>query len=468
MIAEVTVPEARAITIPYTPRPLQQEFHDVFERVHPRASLLCCHRRFGKSVMTVNALIKAALTCNLPSPRFAFIAPFLKQAKDIAWDYVHQFAGVVPRAQFNESELRVDFPGDRRVRLYGADNPDSIQGIYLDGVVMDEYQLTSPRLFGQIVRPMLADRRGWVIFAGKPMGRNHFYDLFRAMQSSPARLVRLYRASETGVLSQDELEDMRIGPPPMTEDQYAQELECSWEAAIEGAYYAREMEAARASGRITSLTWEPTIPVDTWWDLGYSDATAIICGQRVGRELHILDYIEATGQGLAYYARELHRRPYLYGRHYLPHDAGRAQQALEGKTLADQAQALGIRPVSVLAPADVLAGINQARLTFPRCWFDAQKCDRLIEALAQYRAAAAPRMAHDIAHPTFKREPLHDWSSHAADAFRYMAVSLRDFHAPTSPPRPKARSRIDFSPFQLGRRIPERNPSRTDFAVPRP
>src|SRR5262245_29050472 len=217
--------------------------------------------------MTVNQLLRRAMENPVQSPRYAFIAPYLKQAKDIAWDYVHRYAGVIPGAVFNESELRVDLPGDRRIRLYGADNPDSIQGIYLDGCVMDEYQLTNPRLFGQIVRPMLADRQGWVIFAGKPLGHNHFYQLYEAMQGNPTRLTRLYRASETGILSEAELLDMRLGPPPMTDDEYAQELECSWEAAIRGAYYAKQIGEARKAGRITSVIYEPDLPVDTWWDL---------------------------------------------------------------------------------------------------------------------------------------------------------------------------------------------------------
>jgi len=451
-----TIDDETVITIPYAPRALQAEFHDAFAAQRPRASCLVCHRRFGKSVMTVNELIRGLMTSPHESPRFAFIAPYLKQAKDIAWDYVHRFTAPIPGVEYNESELRVDLPGDRRLRLYGADNPDSIQGIYLDGVVMDEYQLTSPRLFGQIVRPMLADRQGWVIFSGKPLGRNHFYDLYRAMESDPRRLTRLYRASETGILSNEELHDMRYGPPAMTTDEYAQELECSWEAAIQGAYYAREMEACRADGRIKPLTWEPPLPVDTYWDLGFSDATAIVFAQRVGREIHVLDYLEASGQGLAYYVRELNQRPYLYGHHYLPHDAGHAQQGLEGRTLADQAKALGLRPITVLGQTDVMAGINQARLIFPRCWFDSRKADRLVEVLAQYRCQ------WDDKKQSFRPEPLHDWASHGADAFRYMAVSLRDFSGPRST-APRAASRIDFDPRRMERVTP-RDPSKVDFS----
>lgn len=379
--------------------------------------------------MAVNHLLRECLTCALQAPRFAFIAPYLKQAKDIAWDYVKRFAGVIPGASFNESELRVDLPGDRRIRLYGADNPDSIQGIYLDGVVMDEYQLTTPRLFTQIIRPMLADRKGWVIFSGKPLGHNHFFDLYRKMQADDSRLVRLYRASETQILSAEELQDMRVGPPGMSEDEYQQELECSWEAAVQGAYYARQMEAIRQQGRIRTVPWQPAIPVNTYWDLGISDYTSIIFAQPAGREIHVIDYLQANGHELAYYAAEIQRKPYIYGEHVLPHDGG-ALELGTGKTIADQLRGLlrgaGVAGgldrirVRVLPPGDVTPGIEASRRLLSRCWFDEAKCRQLIDALSLYR------QGWDEKRQMFKDKPEHDDYSHGADAFRYMAVGMRD------------------------------------------
>lgn len=366
--------------------------------------------------MTVNELIRGAIECPRESPRYAFIAPYLKQAKDIAWDYAHKFAGAIPGVGFNEAELRVDLPGDRRLRLYGADNPDSIQGIYLDGVVMDEYQLTAPWIFRQIIRPMLADRKGWIIFAGKPRGRNHFFDLYRAMQAQSDRLVRLYRASETGYVDPDELADMKLD---MTPEEYAQEMECSFDSAVVGAYYARELTAARESRRIRPVAWEPAIPVETWWDVGYTDATAILFVQRVGRELHVIDYLEDAGKDLAFYAKALQGRPYLYGKHHLPHDAGHSLLASAGKSIAELLRALDVKPLSVHQKNDPLDGINQARLLFPRVWFDEVKCERLLACLAHYHAK------QDLKNQTERPDPEHDWSSHGADAFRYLAVGTR-------------------------------------------
>lgn len=390
--------------------------------------------------MAVNHLIREATSCERESPRFGFIAPFLKEAKDIAWDYLKRYASVIPGAVPHEGELRLDLPGDRRIRLYGADNADSIQGIYLDGVVMDEYQWTNPRVFKQLVRPMLADRKGWVLFLGKPLGHNHFYTLYQEMQQDESRyLTRLYRASETGILDEEELALMRHDMGP---ELYAQEVECSWEAAIQGAYYARELDTARAQRRIRVVPWEPTAgSVETFWDLGIGDYTAIIFCQRMGRELHLIDYYESNGQALSAYAKVLAERPYVYGRHHLPHDAGNRELG-SGRTIAEQLEALGVKPLRVHAKNAPLDGINQARLLFPRFWFDETKCRALLEALANYRAD------YDEKRQTFKDEPRHDWASHGADAFRLLACAMNLGEDPVKS-RTHSRPRVDFNPFTV-------------------
>jgi len=410
--------------------------------------------------MLVNHLIRECAMSTNESPRYAFIAPYLKQAKDIAWDYVHKYAAPIPMARFNESELRLDLPGDRRLRLYGADNPDSIQGIYLDGVVMDEYQLTTPRLFGQIVRPMLADRKGWVIFAGKPLGRNHFYTLHQKMANDSTRLVRMYRASETGILDAQELRDMRVGPPPMSDDEYAQELECSWEAAIQGAYYARQMEAVRADHRIRPVPWEPNLVVDTWWDLGVDDSTAIIFTQTCGREVHIVDYLEDNGKDLAFYVGQLQRRGYIYGAVHLPHDA-KGRELGSGKSIEDQLRDL-MRPLHLAEritvhprPKDlkgVNSGIESARRLFARCWFDEAKTGHLVECLTNYRRL------WDEKRGDFHVEPYHDWTSHGADAFRLLGEHHRIGTLPVGPFRATsaATNVFDYNRTRPGVRQPFR------------
>ena len=234
------------VTLPYSPREQFLPFH---ERTQRFASLVC-HRRAGKTVAAVNDLIRGAALCDKPNPRFAYIAPFYKQAKDIAWTYLRQ--GVAPLIEYgasiHESELRVDLPNRGRVRLYGADNPDSLRGIYLDGVVLDEPAQIDPTLWPEILRPALADRMGWGVFVGTPKGRNAFYEIWRSAQKSGDWYTLLLRASETGLLPEGELAAAREA---MTDAQYRQEFECSFHEPDVSQFITNE-EVDRALGRFES------------------------------------------------------------------------------------------------------------------------------------------------------------------------------------------------------------------------
>lgn len=373
------------------------------------------HRRAGKTVARVNDLIKAAILCDRPDPRFAYVAPYYAQAKDVAWGYVKQFTATIPGVQANESELRVDLPNGGRVRLYGADNYERMRGIYLDGVVLDEYGDMDPRAWSEVIRPALSDRKGWADFIGTPKGRNHFCELYETALKDPEWFTQMLRASATGIVDPAELQDARKS---MTEDQYEQEYECSFQAAVVGAYYGREMSAAEKDKRICSVPWEPKLKVHTAWDLGIGDSTAIWMAQLVGKEVHVIDYYESSGVGLDHYAKLLGTKPYVWGEHLLPHDA-EAKELGTGKSRKETLESLGIR--SRIIPAQsVEDGINAARLMLPRVWFDEAKCQRGIEALRQYRRDYDEKLKN------FKARPLHDWTSHAADAFRYLAMGLRD------------------------------------------
>ena len=390
--------------------------------------------------MAINHELREATSHQGGDGRFGYIAPSYKEAKRIAWDYWHRFAGVIPDAKFNEVDLRVDLPNGSKVFLLGAEDPDSLRGPYWDGMVFDEYAHVHPRAFPEIVRPALASRRGWAVFLGTPFGRNHFYKIYERAKQEPEMLTRCYRASTTNVIDPRELVAARSD---MSVEQYAQEFECSFEAALIGAYYARELEMARAQNRIRTVPWEPTAePVETFWDLGFFDETAIVFTQRMGREMHLIDYYESKGQALSAYAKVLQERPYTYGRHHLPHDGGAKTLASGGIPMSEQLGALGVKPIRVHPKNDPLDGINQARLLFPRLWFDETKCQDLLDALASYRAE------WDGKKETFKPEPLHDWASHGADAFRLMACAMR---LGEDAPRPKTYkpSRVDFSPFTV-------------------
>ena len=403
----------RVISTGYDARPQFAPFHARTERF----AVIVAHRRAGKTVSCGNDLIDGALRCPKPNPRFAYLAPYFKQAKDVAWQYIRDYTRPIPGVAYNEAELRVDLPNGGRVRLYGADNPDSLRGIYLDGVVLDEYADMDPRVWSEVLRPALADRMGWAVFIGTPKGHNAFYDIWQDAQTDPEWFSLLLKASETGIVPEPELAAARKA---MSEDQYAQEFECSFDAAIQGAYYGTLMRRAEDDGRICGVPHDPAVRVETWWDLGIGDATAIWFAQRVGREIHLIDYYEASGEGLAHYAKVLEDKGYLYSDHCLPHDV-QAKELGTGKTREETLKTLGIK-ATVIPIHRVEDGIEAARNLIPQCWLDAKKCARGIEALKQYRKE------FDEARKVFKTKPLHDWTSHPADAFRYGAMH-RPAHA---------------------------------------
>lgn len=403
---------AEVVTIPYKPRELQLAIHEQLDQ--KRFGAVVCHRRFGKTVLAVNHLIKAALTCEKERPRFAYIAPTYAQGKAIAWDYLKHYTNVVQGREVNESELRVSFPTGAQVRIFGADNPDSLRGLYFDGAVLDEYGLMKGQTWSQVVRPALADRNGWALFIGTPNGRNSFYEICSAAKTLPDWFFQEYRASQTGVIAAEELVASKS---QMTEDEYQQEWECSFEASVRGAVYAREISQARADGRIRPTPYDPMLPVNTAWDLGVGDATAIWFAQQHGSELRIIDYYEASGEGLHHYVNVLDRRGYKYGRHVGPHDI-EVRELGSGKSRREIAASLGLK-FDVAPQMKLEDGINAARMMFPRCYFDEKKCQAGIDALQNYRWDWNQRLDE------FKTSPVHDWASHGADAFRYLAIGLK-------------------------------------------
>jgi len=394
----------------YAPRPLQERLHGSLKRFN----VLVAHRRFGKTVFAINELIARAAECERETPRYAYIAPFFNQAKDVAWEYLKRYTAAIPRVAINESELRADLPGGARIRLYGADNPDRLRGLYLDGVVLDEYAQMHPRVWPEVIRPALADREGWAVFIGTPMGRNQFCELYEAARKNDDWLAARFPASATGVIPAVELAAARAA---MSEDQYAQEFECSFAAAALGSYYGKPLAQAEAEARIAAVPWAPRLPVVTAWDLGIGDSTAIWFCQQSGREARLIDYYEASGVGLDHYAKLLREKPYVYGDHILPHDA-EVRELGTGRSRVETLRSLGIEP-RVLPAARIEDGIDAVRNLLPRCWFDAGRCARGLEALRQYRRDYDDRLK------AFKARPLHDWTSNAADAFRYLAMGLR-------------------------------------------
>jgi hypothetical protein len=403
--------EVKRIVIPYKPREAFKPFH---ERTH-RWSCMVAHRRAGKTVACINDLIRRAFTDGKKDGRYAYIAPYHSQAKSIAWDYLLRYTADV-RTNANATELYVELPNKARIRLFGADNPDALRGMYLDGVILDEVADMRPRVWGEIIRPLLADREGWAVFIGTPKGHNFFYDIWRTANASSSWFATSVKASTSNLLSPGELADAARG---MSADQYEQEFECSFEAAILGAYYGREMREAES--RITDVPYDPSIPVSTAWDLGYHDDTAIWFYQVTPSEVHLIDYYAGSGLAIEDYAKVIKTRGYRYERHWLPHDARAKTLASGGRSIIEQLAAhLHISKLGIVPNLSVQDGIQAARMMFGRCWFDKTQCYEAVELLKQYQRE------WDEDRKVFREKPRHDHTSHCADAFRMLAVSWRE------------------------------------------
>lgn len=396
------------IVIPYTPRPLQRQVHDSLERF----AVIVCHRRWGKTVFAINELIRTALTNPNKNPRTAYLCPFYRQAKTVAWDYVKEFSRVIPGVKFNEAELRADYPNGGRIQLFGSDNADALRGMYLDHVCLDEFAQMSPRAWSEVIRPALSDRKGKAIFIGTPMGRGAFYDMYERASELEGWGNHLYRASETGILEEAELE---AAAREMTDEEYAQEYECSWSAAIRGAYYSKYMDQAERDGRITSVPHDPAMQVVTSWDLGIADATVVWFWQIAGAEIRAINCKAYKNTGLPDIFKDIEKLPYKYGQHIAPHDIA-VKELGTGLSRLDMAKSLGVN-FDVAPKMSIADGINAVRGILPRVVFDRVKCKDGLEALRQYRTQ------WDDKRQVFQANPLHDWCSDFCDSVRYFAVT---------------------------------------------
>lgn len=398
---------------PYGPRHEFLPFHARKERW----AISVAHRRAGKTVACINDLVARAASCDKSNPRFAYIAPQLNQAKDIAWAYLLEYTDCFGEdRKANQSELWVELPNNgARIRIYGADNPDRLRGIYLDGVVLDEFGDMDPTVWTQVVRPALSDRKGWAVFIGTPKGKNTFHKLWTAAQEDEDWFTLKLAASVTKRLDDKELSDAK---KMMSADEYAQEYECSFDAAVRGAYYAKELIEAEDAGRVTNVPHDPRLLTHTAWDLGMADSTVVWFIQTHGMETRVIDVLKGEGVALDWYVRQLQERGYLYGNHYLPHDV-EVREMGTGKSRREVLEALGLK-VTVCPNIPVADGIQAARMLLPTCWFDKVKCKEGLEALRMYRRD------YDEKRQEFRLNPLHDWTSHYADAFRYFAVGHQE------------------------------------------
>lgn len=391
-----------------------------------RRAVEVAHRRWGKDDV---ALHWACVAAHQRVANYWHMLPEYSQARKAIWNAVNARTGkrrideAFPpelRARTNDQEMLIKFKSGSTWQVVGSDSFDALVGAGPAGVVFSEWSLANPRAW-PILAPMLEENGGWAVFIYTARGRNHGHSLLDVAKASPDWFWDVCPATQTDVFTAEQLQaierEYEMLFPGHGADLYRQEYLCDFTAAVVGAYYGRLLTQAERDGRITRVPYDPMLEVTTAWDLGIGDSTAIWFVQQLGREVRIIDYYEASGVGLDHYAKVLKERPYAYREHLLPHDA-EVKELGTGRSRVETLESLGIR-VRTLPRQSVEDGINAARVLLPACWFDGERCKQGLEALRQYRRA------YDDKRRDFLPTPLHDWTSHSADAFRYLAMGLR-------------------------------------------
>ena len=313
------------VELPYQPRHWQAVMHQKLTRF----TVMVIHRRAGKTFFAVAELLKRALN-GTNRPQVAYIAPTYKQAKQVSWEIFKDMVAPIPGIKINESELRIDLPNGGRIRVLGAENPDSLRGLYLDYAVLDEVAQMPKPLWKEVVRPALADRKGGALFIGTPKGKNFFHELYVDGCSGRKNWSSILMTPEkTQALDEEELEDLK---QELTEEEYEQEILCSFSAAIRGAYYIKQISQAEADGRVTRCPYDPDYPVITAWDIGF-DGTSIWYAQLVQNRIHIIDFDNFVEQDIPHCLNVVKNKPYVYEYQILPHDSVKRQQTDHRKTV---------------------------------------------------------------------------------------------------------------------------------------
>lgn len=411
------------IKIPYRPRNWAKT---LLHAAKTRWIALFIHRRGGKTTAAINHLQRDAL--QNPETRYAYIAPLRVQAKRVVWGMLKFYARDIPGVKFNESELTATYPNGSEIIVLGANNPDSLRGIGLWGAILDEYAQMSPILFTEIVSKCLADHQGYCIFAGTPKGRGHFYRVYQAAQANPDSWSLIYQTidesleNETGEVIDNlrqSLEDDKqlVEQGALTEDEFLQEWYLSFEAALKGAVYAKEISAARKQKRVRTVPYDPKYPVFTVWDLGIQKkggAMAIGFYQHIAGTMRMIDYYENTGVGMSHYIKYLKDKPYVYGKHFAPHDINQ-KELISGKTRLEGAAKLGIE-FEVIPRVGLEDGIDLGRALWHTILIDKEKCEVFMDLVGAYQYNFNENLGIN------SKEPVRNFASHAADVHRYAAV----------------------------------------------
>lgn len=417
------------ITLPhnYIPRSYQLNILRALDNGIKRA-VWVAHRRSGKDVTIFNWCIKKLMqevcTC-------FYITPSYAQGKKIIWDAINidgfrlldHFPPQIVESK-NQQEMKVKLINGSVFQIVGSENIDSLVGTNPKIIVFSEYAVQDKTAWDYL-RPIVKINGGYAIFISTPRGKNHFYELTQiAQDNADDWFYEVLPIDKTGVLTQKDIDEERRSG--MSEEMVLQEYYCDFSRGVEGSFYGKLIDQAKSANRICQVPYESRSSVNTSWDIGFGDSTSIIFWQQVGGEVRIIDFYENQGEGFSHYAKYIQGKPYVYGTHYFPHDAG-AGSIHSGKTLVQVAMEQGIR-TTLLKRDDISVGIEAARALLSVCFIDAEKCKYLVKCLENYHKKYNEKMA------SYSDTAVHDWSSHAADAFRYTAMSRQQFGGNASTP----------------------------------
>jgi len=428
------------ITLPFnfTPRDYQIPPLAALDAGIKRVIMLW-HRRAGKEKTLINHVAKCM---QQRVGTYFYLFPTYAQAKKAIWDGKDR-EGFAFRSHFpdalvarsNSTELKIEYKNGSIFQLVGTDNIDTLMSTNPIGCVFAEYSLQDPAAW-EFVRPILLENGGWAAFDFTPRGKNHGYVLYEMACNNPDWFVSKQTVDDTKrpdgkpVITPEMIEaERREG---VSEEMIQQEYYCSFEGVMEGAYYGKQLAQARIDGRIGNIPYDPSIGVETWWDIGVGDSTAIWFTQSIRREVRVIDYLEASGEALSFYAKELQKKPYVYSGHHGPHDLQVKEWASGGvdgrpRSRLEVAKSLGI-DFQIVPNMSLDDGINAVRSFLAQCWFDQAKCERGLLALTSYHKD------YDTKTKMFRSYPAHDWSSHGSDAFRYLSVGHKTAK-PKAPPK---------------------------------
>jgi phage terminase large subunit len=423
------------ITLPnnWSPRPYQRRLWDYLEKGGTRA-IEIAHRRWGKDDLILH---RTAIAAFERPASYWHCLPEYEQARKAIWTAVNPHTGkrrideAFPpeiRASKDEQQMFIRFKNGSTWQVIGSDRYNSLVGAGIAGVAFSEWALANPSSWG-FIRPMIEENNGWAAFITTPRGRNHAKSMFDMAMKSDRWFAEISDVHKTGALTKEQLDESLLEycalyGEDLGRAQFEQEYLCSFNAAIMGAFYAREMAAVRSDGRIGEVLIDEDYPVHTAWDLGVRDSTAIWWFQVIGEQIRIVDFYMAHSLGLDHYAEIIEKKGYPKGIDYVPHDA-KVKEWGTGRTRYEQMKSHGLNPF-VLRMTTKMDGIASVRKTLPQCVFD-EKCEEGLSALEQYRRE------WDDEKKTFRDNEVHDWTSHAADAFRYLAQAWRLAKEPYEP-----------------------------------